>query len=124
MIVDGFFIAGTIVCALTVVLGIVAAVIRDHPDDYAIVSLGLVELFLVVYAVAAAVRQAGGEAIAGEAWEFWGYIATALLIPVIAFWWAVSDKTRWSNVVLAAAGATVFVMLFRMEQIWDGVLPA
>lgn len=121
MIVDGFFIAGTAICALSVILGVVAAIIRDHPDDYAIIALAAVELFLVVYGIAAAVRQAGGEALAGEAWEFWGYLATALILPVIAFWWAVTDKTRWSNVVLAAAGATVFVMLFRMEQIWDGV---
>jgi hypothetical protein len=70
------------------------------------------------------VRQAGGEAVSGEPWEFWGYVITALLIPPIAFWWAVTDKTRWSNVVLAAAGITVFVMLYRMEQIWDGALPA
>ncbi|MFB0835151.1 hypothetical protein ACX8Z9_09745 [Arthrobacter halodurans] len=124
MIVDGFFIAGAALCAASVLLGVVAAVIRNHPDDFAILGLAAVELFLVVYGVAAAVRQAGGEGPAGEAWEFWGYLATALLVPVIAFWWAVTDKTRWSNVVLAAAGATIFVMLYRMEQIWDGALPA
>ncbi|GER22535.1 hypothetical protein NCCP1664_10320 [Zafaria cholistanensis] len=124
MIVDGFFIAGAIVCALALILGVVAAVIRDHPDDYALLAVAAVELFLVVHAVAAAVRQAGGQAISGEPWEFWGYVLTALLIPPIAFWWAVTDKTRWSNVVLAAAGVTVFVMLYRMEQIWDGALPS
>lgn len=121
MIVDGFFIAGALICAVSVLLSVIATIIRDHPDDYAIVSVAAVELFLVVYGIAAAIRQAGGETIAGELWEFWGYLATALFVPVVAFFWAVTDKTRWSNAVLAAVGLTVFVMLYRMEQIWDGV---
>ncbi|MDN6178421.1 MAG: hypothetical protein L0J08_07750, partial [Micrococcaceae bacterium] len=105
---------------LSVVLSVVATILRDHPDDYAIISVAAVEVFLIVYGIAAAVRQAGGETISGEAWEFWGYVATALFVPVVAFAWAITDKTRWSNAVLAAVGLTVFVMLFRMEQIWDG----
>ncbi|MGP5397264.1 hypothetical protein ACTXOR_04640 [Arthrobacter rhombi] len=120
MIVDGFFIAGVIICALSVVLSVVATILRDHPDDYAIISVAAVELFLIVYGIAAAIRQAGGQTISGEAWEFWGYVATALFVPVVAFAWAITDKTRWSNAVLAAVGLTVFVMLYRMEQIWDG----
>lgn len=120
MIVDGLFIAGAIICALSVITCVVATVIRDYPDDFAIISVAAVELFLVVYGFAAAIRQGGGEAIAGEPWEFWGYVATALFVPVVAFWWAVTDKTRWSNAVLGAVGLTVFVMLYRMEQIWDG----
>lgn len=120
MIVDGFFIAGVIICALSVVISVVATILRDHPDDYAIISVAAVELFLVVYGIAAAIRQGGGETLSGEAWEFWGYVATALFVPVVAFAWAITDKTRWSNAVLAAVGLTVFVMLYRMEQIWDG----
>ena len=68
------------------------------------------------------VRQAGGEAVAGEVWEFWGYWITALLVPVAAFWWSILERTRWSNLILGAVGLTIFVMLVRMEQIWDGAL--
>ncbi|MFL4473557.1 hypothetical protein ACIPVK_06140 [Paeniglutamicibacter sp. MACA_103] len=124
MIVDGFFIAGTILCAVAVLLGVVATIIRTYPDDFALVSVALLEVFLVVYGIAAAIRQAGGQAISGEPWEFWGYLLTALLIPVLAFIWAVTDKSRYANAVLAVSGAIVFVMLYRMEQIWDGALPA
>lgn len=120
MIASGFFIAGALVCLASFAISVIATILRTHPDDVAILSVAAVELFLIVYSVAAAVRQLGGEALAGEAWEFWGYVLTALIIPVAAFWWAVTDKTRWSNLVLAAAGATVFVMLVRMEQIWQG----
>ncbi len=124
MVVDGFFIAGAILCAVAVLLGVLATIIRTYPDDFALVSVALLEVFLVVYGIAAAIRQAGGQGINGEPWEFWGYLLTALLIPVLAFIWAVTDKSRWSNMVLAVSGAIVFVMLYRMEQIWDGALPA
>ncbi|ASN40030.1 MAG: hypothetical protein ABWX63_09630 [Paeniglutamicibacter terrestris] len=124
MIVDGFFIAGAILCALAVVLGVVATIIRDYPDDFALISVALLDVFLIVYGIGAAIRQAGGQPLNGEPWEFWGYLITALLVPALAFIWAVTDKSRYSNTVLAASGAVVFVMLYRMEQIWDGVLPA
>ena len=124
MIVDGFFIAGAILCALAIVLGVVATIIRDYPDDFALISVALLDVFLIVYGIGAAFRQAGGQPLNGEPWEFWGYLITALLVPALAFIWAVTDKSRYSNTVLAASGAVVFVMLYRMEQIWDGVLPA
>ena len=118
---DPFFLAGTIVCLLSAVLCIGAALLRQPPNDITILSVAAVELFLLVYTVAAAVRQSTGNPVLGEAWEFWGYLLTALVLPLGAFWWALLERTRWSNFVLAAAGLTVFVMLFRMEQIWDGV---
>ncbi|WP_104168270.1 hypothetical protein [Arthrobacter sp. SX1312] len=118
---DPFLLVGVIVCAVSAALCLGAGVLRRPPNDITILSIAAVELFLVAYAVGAVIRQLAGEPVLGEAWEFWGYLLTALLVPVGAFWWAILEKTRWSNFVLAAAGVTVFVMLFRMEQIWDGV---
>ena len=118
---DPFLLVGTLVCALSAVVCIGAAVLRQPPNDITILSVAAVELFLLAYTVGAVVRQVTGEPVLGEAWEFWGYLLTALLVPVGAFWWSILERTRWSNLVLAAAGLTVFVMLFRMEQIWDGV---
>jgi hypothetical protein len=119
MVVDGFFIAGTAICLLAALICGVAAVIRQPPNDITILSLAAVELFLLVYGVAAVIRQLGGEPVAGEAWEFWGYWVTALLVPVAAFWWSMVERSRWSNIVLGAAALTISVMLVRMEQIWD-----
>jgi hypothetical protein len=117
---DPFFWIGTAICAVSAAICIIATATKRYPGDAAILSVAAVELFLVVFGVASGVRQAGGEAIRGEPWEFWGYIITAFILPIAAFWWAVLDKTRWSNLVLAAVPITVFVMLFRMEQIWNG----
>ncbi|MEV7649740.1 hypothetical protein [Arthrobacter sp. NPDC089319] len=124
MIVDGFFIAGAVITLLAAIICVVAAALKHGPNDITILSLAAVELFLLVYAVAGIVRQVSGEAVAGEAWEFWGYLITALLVPVAAFWWSITDRSRWSNLVLGAAAVTVFVMLVRMEQIWDGAIAA
>lgn len=118
---DPLSIIGVVVCVLSAVLCIGAGIIRRPPNDITILSVAAVELFLVVYSIAAMIRQLTGEPVLGEAWEFWGYLFTALVVPVGAFWWSIIEKTRWSNFVLAAAGLTVFVMLVRMEQIWDGV---
>lgn len=118
---DPFFFIGVLVCALSAVLCIGAAVLRQPPNDITILSVAAVELFLLTYTVGALIRQLTGEPVLGEGWEFWGYLLTALLVPVGAFWWSILEKTRWSNLVLAGAGLTVFVMLFRMEQIWAGV---
>jgi hypothetical protein len=118
---DPFLLIGVVVSAVSAALCIGAAVLRQPPNDITILSTATVELFLLAYAVGAVIRQSTGDPVLGEAWEFWGYLLTALLVPVGAFWWAILEKTRWSNFVLAAAGLTVFVMLFRMEQIWDGV---
>jgi hypothetical protein len=68
--------------------------------------------------VGSIVRVASGDQIAGEPWEFWGYMATALLLPVAAVYWAILERTRWSNFVLAAIGVTAVVMAARMNQIW------
>lgn len=120
MIFDGFMIAGTIVCALSMVLGVGSTILRRYPTDTSIVSLGVVELFLVVHGIAAAIRQAGPQPLVGAGWEFWGYLATALLVVLLAGWWGIGDSSRWSNLVMAAAGFTVFVMLYRMQQVWIG----
>ncbi|MCU1633010.1 MAG: hypothetical protein JWM61_1662 [Micrococcaceae bacterium] len=118
---DPFFLIGVVVSAVSAALCIGAAVLRQPPNDITILSTAAVELYLLAYAVGAVIRQSTGDPVLGEGWEFWGYLLTALLVPVGAFWWAILEKTRWSNFVLAAAGLTVFVMLYRMEQIWDGV---
>ncbi|MDY6055311.1 hypothetical protein [Micrococcus sp.] len=120
MILDAWFWTGTAVGVLSLLICVAMTALRRFPADSAILSVAAVELFLLVYGAAAAVRQLGGTALNGPAWEFWGYVVTALLVPPIAVAWAVSDRTRWANLVLAVAGPTVVVMLHRMQVIWFG----
>ncbi|MEV7605543.1 hypothetical protein AB0N65_08905 [Paenarthrobacter sp. NPDC089322] len=115
---DGYFYSILIVGLISTILCVVAGAMKKAPNDLTIFSVLAVELALVVYLVGSIVRVALGEHIAGEAWEFWGYLVTALMIPPGAVFWSILERTRWSNFVLAAVGVTALVMAARMNQIW------
>lgn len=120
MTIDGWFIAGLIVGLLSTAICVGAAIMKKKPNDVTLLAVAAVELFVLVYLVASIVRVANGEHIAGETWEFWAYVATAACLPIAGFYWAMLERSHWSNYVLGAVGVTVFVMMARMAQIWYG----
>ena len=124
MTLDAWFIIGTIVGLASTVICVVAAVLKKKPNDVTLLGLAAVELFIVVYAIGSLVRVLGGQNMVGEAWEFWGYMFTAAMLPVAGFYWAMMERTHWSNSVMGAVGVTVVVMLARMAQIWYGTTMA
>jgi len=104
--------AGGILC---IVLGLAGR----PPADLTLGATALLELYLVVQVVVAAVAPAAGNAPSGSALEFWVYLVTAVLIPPIAVFWALVERSsRWSTVVLGVACLAVVVMVYRMHQIW------
>lgn len=115
---DAYFYIILVVGLVSTVICLAAGIFRKAPNDTTILSVAAVELSLLVYLIGSIVRVAGGEQMAGEPWEFWGYLLTALLLPVGAVYWAILERTRWSNFVLAAVGVTALVMAARMNQIW------
>ena len=115
---DAYFYIILGVGLLSTLICVAAGIMKKAPNDITIFSVAAVELALLVYLVGSVVRVIAGEHIAGEAWEFWGYLATALLLPVAAVYWSILERTRWSNFVLAAVGLTALVMAARMNQIW------
>ncbi|MBQ1444472.1 MAG: hypothetical protein IIZ13_11565 [Renibacterium sp.] len=117
---DGWFYVALVVCLISTVICVVAALAKKGPNDVTILSVAAVELFLLVYLVASIVRQANGEQIAGAGWEFWGYLITALALPIGGVYWSLLERSRWSNLVLGTVGLVVIVMMFRMMQIWYG----
>ena len=117
-VVDAYFYIILVVGLLSTIICVVAGILKKAPNDTTILSVAAVELALLVYLVGSIVRVASGERIAGESWEFWGYLATALILPIGAVYWSILERTRWSNFVLAAVGVTALVMAARMNQIW------
>lgn len=115
---DAYFYIILAVGLLSSGICLVAGILKKAPNDLTILSVAGVELALVVYLVGSLVRVVAGEPIAGEAWEFWGYLVTAMLLPPAAVYWSILERTRWSNFVLAAVGVTALVMAARMNQIW------
>jgi hypothetical protein len=120
MTVDGWFYAGLVVGGISTLVCVAVAVLKKAPNDITLLSVAAVELFLIVYLIGSIIRTATGDHIAGEPWEFWGYLATALCLPIAGFYWAILERSFWSNYVLAAVGVTVVVMMARMAQIWYG----
>lgn len=115
---DAYFYIILAVGLISSVICLTAGILKKAPNDVTILSVAAVELALLVYLVGSIIRVAAGERIAGETWEFWGYLLTALMLPVGAVYWSVLERTRWSNFVLAAVGVTALVMAARMNQIW------
>ena len=118
MTVDAYFYIILVVGLLSTAVCLAAGILRKAPNDVTILSVAAVEVALLVYLVGSVVRVVAGEPIAGEAWEFWGYLVTAMLLPPAAVYWSILERTRWSNFVLAAVGVTALVMAARMNQIW------
>jgi hypothetical protein len=90
-----------------------------RPADLTLGATVVLEIYLLVQVVVAAVAPASGNTPTGSALEFWVYLVTAVLIPPIAVFWALVERTsRWSTVILGVACLAVVVMVYRMHQIW------
>jgi hypothetical protein len=105
----------TLVGALCVVLGLVGR----KPADLTILGLVLVEVLLLAQVVIAIIAPAVGNPPTGNLGEFWVYLVTACLMPPAAIVWALTDRTRWSTVVLGVGALAIAVMAYRMHQIWN-----
>lgn len=99
-------------------LCLVMGLLGRAPDDYTLGSALLVEVLLIVQVVMAAVAPALGNLPTGNIIEFWAYLISAAIIPPLAGFWGLVERTRWSTVVLGVACLAVAVMVFRMNQIW------
>jgi hypothetical protein len=88
------------------------------PADISILSLVAVEVLLLVQIVIALIAPAVGNTPTGNPVEFWVYLLSAAIIPPLAVVWALTDRSRWSTVVLGVGALAVAVMAYRMWQIW------
>ena len=106
---------------VALVVGVAAvgfALAKKGPNDFTVLGLILVEVLLVVQLVMALVAPATGNQMVGNGLEFWMYLITALIIPAAALIWALAERTRWSNLIIATAALGIAVMVFRMYTIW------
>ena len=107
-----------VVAVVAGIVCVVACFARRQPDDITVGTGAVVLLLLLVQLVGAIVAPFGGNAPTGNLVEFYIYLVSAILLPPLAVVWALVDRTRWSNLVLAAAVFAVAVMVYRMLQIW------
>ena len=117
--IDVFTITLVGVATLVGVLSVVLGLVGRKPSDLTILGLVLVEVLLLAQVVIALIAPAVGNAPTGNLGEFWVYLVTACLMPPAAIVWALTDRTRWSTVVLGVGALAIAVMAYRMNQIWN-----
>ena len=114
----GYAVAVIAAGLLSALVCLVAAVRRSGPNDVTMGATLLVALLLLAQIVIAVIAPFAGNPPRGDALEFWMYLVVAFLLPLGAGFWALIDRTRWANLVLAVVHLSVAVMTYRMLVIW------
>ena len=111
-------VVATVVAVALAVLGLVSTLARRRIGALHVAGAVLLEAVLVVQLVVALVSLAGGPR-PPETATFLGYLFGAVLVPVAGLLWARTEPTRWAGTIIAVAGATVAVMVWRLLQLWE-----
>jgi len=117
-VILGYTIVLVGVSALAGLLCVALGLAGRKPADLTVLSLVMVEVLVLVQIVMALIAPAAGNPPTGSPLEFWLYLVTAAVIPPLAILWALTDRSRWSTVVLGVGSLAIAVMTYRMHQIW------
>ncbi|GIH79433.1 hypothetical protein [Planobispora longispora] len=112
---------GLIVLALLIaVVSLLTTALNKAMGNVLLIALGVLEIGLLVQAgflIAALVRGEGP----AETATLIGYTAGTVVIPPIAAFWGVGERSRWGPAVIAVAGFAIPGMVGRMLQLWQGL---
>jgi hypothetical protein len=103
--------------AVAVIWGLVTAVINKPPGKAQLLFAAGVEVVTVVQSIVAAAKLASGFRPVELATTIGYLIVIVLLIP-IAWFWANSERSRFSGIVLAVAALAVLAMTLRLLVLW------
>lgn len=110
--------AGTIIGSVLLLLISVVTAIRNRPMGMVLlVGLAVLEVALLVQAGIGLARL--GELAGGTA-TFIGYLLGTAVIPPLAVFWGLGERSRWGPAVIAVGCFAVAVMVGRLIQIWQG----
>ncbi|MHB1235737.1 MAG: hypothetical protein ACYCZK_08690 [Microbacteriaceae bacterium] len=116
--IEWFAVAQVAVAILAGVLCVVLGFAGRKPEDLTLGAVLVVEGLLLGQLVVSLLAPLFNNDPTGSLLEFYLYLVSALLIPPLAGFWALVDRTRWSTVVLGVACLAIAVMVYRMYQIW------
>ncbi len=114
-----FTVAQVAVAVVAGVLCLVVGAIGRKPSDLSVLPTALVEVLLVVQLVIAIVAPSVGNPPSGSLIEFYAYLLSGLVIPPLAVFWALVERTRWSTIILGASCLAIAIMVYRMDVIWN-----
>ena len=102
------------------VWGLLTAVLDKAPGKAQLLFAAGVWVVTVVQSVIGLVRVASGYRPLETATTV-GYLLAILIIIPLAWFWANTERTRWSGVVLAVAALSVLAMTLRLLGLWTAV---
>ncbi|HET9872355.1 MAG TPA: hypothetical protein VFP89_07155 [Propionibacteriaceae bacterium] len=117
--IDSLAYAVMLVALVATGWGILTASLDKPPGRAQIVGAAVLELVTVVQSVIAGAQIAAGARPPSLATTVGYLIAIVLLVPLAALW-ALSERTRFSGVVLAVAAFSVLAMTLRLQTLWAG----
>jgi hypothetical protein len=117
-VIEWFTITQVAVACLAGVLCLILGFIGRVPNDFTMGATALVEVLLIVQIVVAIIAPLTGNEPTGDLLEFWVYLISAAILPPLAGFWALIDRSKWSTVILGVVCLAVAVMVWRMGQIW------
>jgi hypothetical protein len=110
-------VASTVVAGLLVIAGLASTLARRRIGLVHLALAGVLEALLLVQAGIALATMDGDTP--ADTPTFLGYLSGVVLIPVAGVLWARTEVTRWAGTVLAVAGASVGVMVWRLLELWE-----
>jgi hypothetical protein len=80
-------------------------------------ALGVLEILLLVEVGIVVAKLANGGRPASLP-TLIGYLIATPLVPVVAAFWGLLERSRWGPAVIAVAGLVAVVLMVRLHQVW------
>jgi hypothetical protein len=80
-------------------------------------ALGVLEILLLVEVGIVGAKLADGGRPASLP-TLIGYLIATPLVPVVAAFWGLLERSRWGPAVIAVAGLVAVVLMVRLHQVW------
>ena len=116
--IEWYAILETAIAAAAGVLCVLLGLFGIKPGDLSMGAVALVELLLLGQLGIAIASPLLGNSPTGNIIEFYIYLIVAIILPLLAGFWALVERDRWSTVVLGVAALAIAVMVVRMNIIW------
>jgi heme A synthase len=105
------------IAGVTVLWGIVMAIADRPPGNWQIYWAALTELAVLVQTIVGFVAIVSGHGPDEQPTAI-GYLLGIVVLMPVAILWSLSERTRYSSVVMALTGAAAAVMSFRLLELW------